>query len=86
VVTTAGMVFGITMFALVGSSVLSIAQIGFTVGAGLLVDTLIVRTYVVPSLMALLGRWFWWPVRQSTLSEVRQGWGATRRAMSDDER
>lgn len=73
VVTTAGLVFGITMFALVGSSVLSVAQIGFTVGAGLLVDTLIVRTFVVPSLVALLGRWFWWPSRPSSLSDVTRG-------------
>jgi RND superfamily putative drug exporter len=61
VVTTAGIVFGITMFALAGSSVLSIAQIGTTMGMGLLLDTLIVRTFVLPSLVALLGRWFWWP-------------------------
>lgn len=61
VVTTAGIVFGITMFALAGSSVLSIAQIGVTIGVGLLLDTLIVRTFVLPSLVALLGRWFWWP-------------------------
>lgn len=63
VVTTAGIVFGITMFALAGSTVLSIAQIGLTVCVGLLLDTLIVRTFVMPSLMALLGRWFWWPGR-----------------------
>jgi RND superfamily putative drug exporter len=68
VVTTAGIVFGITMLALLGSSVLSIAQIGFTVGAGLLLDTLIVRTFVVPSLVALLGRWFWWPGRPTAAS------------------
>ncbi|KUH93822.1 RND family transporter [Mycobacterium sp. IS-3022] len=61
VVTTAGIVFGITMFALAGSSVLSIAQIGITIGVGLLLDTLVVRTFVLPSLVALLGRWFWWP-------------------------
>ncbi|BBY43715.1 MMPL/RND family transporter [Mycolicibacterium celeriflavum] len=61
VVTAAGIVFGITMFALAGSSVLSIAQIGVTIGVGLLLDTLIVRTFVLPSLVALLGRWFWWP-------------------------
>jgi RND superfamily putative drug exporter len=61
VVTTAGIVFGITMFALAGSSVLSIAQIGVTIGVGLMLDTLIVRTFVLPSLVALLGRWFWWP-------------------------
>ncbi|HEY1839958.1 MAG TPA: RND family transporter, partial [Mycobacterium sp.] len=61
VVTTAGIVFGITMFALVGSTVLSIEQVGLTVGIGLLLDTLLVRTFLMPSLVALLGRWFWWP-------------------------
>lgn len=49
------------MFALAGSSVFSIAQIGVTIGVGLILDTLIVRTFVLPSLVALLGRWFWWP-------------------------
>ncbi len=61
VVTTAGIVFGITMLALLSSSVLSIAQIGTTVAVGLLIDTLVVRAFVVPSIVALLGRWFWWP-------------------------
>jgi putative drug exporter of the RND superfamily len=61
VVTTAGLVFGLTMMALVGSSVLSIAQIGTTIAVGLLLDTLVVRALVVPSIVALLGRWFWWP-------------------------
>ncbi|HXS84219.1 MAG TPA: MMPL family transporter, partial [Mycobacterium sp.] len=61
VVTTAGVVFGMTMFALAGSTVLSIEQVGLTVGIGLLLDTLIVRTFLMPSLVALLGRWFWWP-------------------------
>lgn len=71
VVTTAGIVFGITMFALAGSNVLSIAQIGTTIGVGLLLDTLIVRTFVLPSLIALLGRWFWWPTRiEATSSAV----------------
>lgn len=63
VVTTAGVIFGITMLALLGSSVLSIAQIGLTVGVGLLIDTMIVRTFVLPTVMVLLGRWFWWPRR-----------------------
>ena len=66
VVTTAGIVFGITMFALAGSSVLSVAQIGVTIGVGLLLDTLVVRTFVLPSIVALLGRWFWWPTRIPT--------------------
>jgi RND superfamily putative drug exporter len=60
VVTTAGIVFGLTMLALLGSSVLSVAQIGTTIAVGLLMDTLVVRALVVPSIVALLGRWFWW--------------------------
>ena len=61
VVTTAGIVFGLTMLALLTSSVLSIAQIGTTIAVGLLLDTLIVRAFIVPAIVALLGRWFWWP-------------------------
>lgn len=61
VVTVAGIVFGLTMLALLSSSVLSIAQIGSTIAIGLLLDTLVVRAFIVPSIVALLGRWFWWP-------------------------
>ncbi len=61
VVTTAGLVFGLTMLALLASSVLSIAQIGTTIAVGLLMDTLVIRAFVVPSIVTLLGRWFWWP-------------------------
>jgi RND superfamily putative drug exporter len=28
-----------------------------------LFDTLIVRAFMTPSIAALLGRWFWWPLR-----------------------
>lgn len=61
VVTTAGLVFGITMFALTTSSVCNVAQIGTTIGVGMMLDTLVVRSFILPSLVALLGRWFWWP-------------------------
>lgn len=61
IVTTAGIIFGTTMFALMASTVTSITQLGSTVGVGLLLDTMIVRSFLLPSLIALLGRWFWWP-------------------------
>jgi putative drug exporter of the RND superfamily len=35
--------------------------VGTTIGLGLLFDTLIVRSFMTPSIAALLGRWFWWP-------------------------
>lgn len=62
VVTAAGIVFGVTMFALLRSSIMSVAQVGTTVGLGLIIDTLIVRTMVMPAIAGILGKWFWWPL------------------------
>jgi len=61
VVTTAGLVFAFTMGSMVVSDLLSLSQVGTTIGIGLLFDTLIVRTFMTPTVAALLGRWFWWP-------------------------
>ncbi|WP_322857275.1 RND family transporter [Mycobacterium shigaense] len=61
-VTAAGIVFGLTMFALLRSEILSVAQVGTTVGLGLIIDTLVVRTLVIPAIAGILGEWFWWPL------------------------
>ena len=61
VVTAAGLVFAFTMASMVVSDLRVIGQIGTTIGLGLLFDTLIVRSFMIPSIAALLGRWFWWP-------------------------
>ena len=63
VVTNAGLVFAFTMMSMVVSHLVTIGQIGTTIGLGLLFDTLIVRAFMTPSIAALLGRWFWWPQR-----------------------
>ncbi|MER5388144.1 RND family transporter [Saccharopolyspora sp. NPDC002686] len=63
VITTAGIIFAVSMFALISGSVDTLAQIGFTIGVGLLLDTFVVRTLVVPAAATLLGRWNWWPSR-----------------------
>jgi putative drug exporter of the RND superfamily len=61
VVTNAGLVFAFTMMSMVVSDLRIIAQVGTTIGFGLLFDTVIVRSFMTPSIAALLGRWFWWP-------------------------
>ena len=66
VVTAAGMVFAFTMASFVFSDLRIIGQVGTTIGLGLLFDTLIVRSFMTPSIAALLGRWFWWPQRVQT--------------------
>ncbi|ORA84426.1 RND family transporter [Mycobacterium malmoense] len=63
VVTNAGLVFAFTMASMIVSDVRIIGQVGTTIGLGLLFDTLIVRAFMTPSIAALLGRWFWWPMR-----------------------
>lgn len=61
VVTAAGLVFAFTMMAMAVSEMTVVAQIGTTIGLGLLFDTLVIRAFMTPSIAALLGRWFWWP-------------------------
>ncbi|BBY29048.1 RND family transporter [Mycolicibacterium sediminis] len=61
VVTSAGLVFAFTMMSMAVSSLTVIGQVGTTIGLGLLFDTLVVRSLMMPSIAALLGKWFWWP-------------------------
>lgn len=61
VVTTAGIVFATTMMAMLSSDLLSVGQLGSIIGLGLLLDTLIVRSFITPAIARLLGPLFWWP-------------------------
>jgi RND superfamily putative drug exporter len=77
VVTNAGLVFAFTMMSMAVSELRIIGQIGSTIGLGLLFDTLIVRSFMTPSIAALLGRWFWWPqaVRRRPASHLLRPYG-----------
>ncbi|OBK72990.1 RND family transporter [Mycobacterium sp. 1274761.0] len=66
VVTAAGLVFALTMCSMVVSDLRVIGQMGTTIGLGLLFDTLVVRSFMTPSIATLLGRWFWWPMNVRT--------------------
>ncbi|WP_433062008.1 MMPL family transporter [Dactylosporangium sp. CS-033363] len=61
VITSAGILLA-AVFAVLGVlPVIVLTQIGVIVGIGVVLDTLIVRTIVVPALALLLGDRFWWP-------------------------
>jgi RND superfamily putative drug exporter len=64
-ITTAGVILGGTfaVLAIAGGSAGGgqIQQIGYGVAAGVLMDTFLLRSLLVPSLVVLLGRWNWWP-------------------------
>ncbi|MFV8174539.1 RND family transporter [Mycolicibacterium peregrinum] len=77
VVTAAGLVFAFTMMSMVVSEMIVVAQVGSTIGLGLLFDTLVIRSFMTPSIAALMGRWFWWP----QLVRQRPARGVVARAM-----
>ena len=65
------------MASMVVSDLRIIGQVGTTIGLGLLFDTLVVRSFMTPSIAALLGRWFWWPqiVRPRPASQMLRPYG-----------
>lgn len=61
VITSAGIVLAATFAALFVIPILFLAQIAFIVAFGVLLDTLIVRSLLVPALTMEIGRLMWWP-------------------------
>jgi uncharacterized membrane protein YdfJ with MMPL/SSD domain len=59
-ITAAALLFCVATGALVSSSILSIKELGFGAAIAVAIDASIVRALLVPSLMALLGKWNWW--------------------------
>jgi putative drug exporter of the RND superfamily len=85
VVTAAGMVFAFTMGSMLVSDLRIAGQIGSTIMLGLLFDTLVVRSFMTPSIAALLGRWFWWPRRVHTHAAPPAAVGTPSRAPAADD-
>ncbi|QLL09625.1 RND family transporter [Mycobacterium vicinigordonae] len=61
VITSAGLIFAASMFGLLTASISTMAEAGFIIGVGILIDTFLVRTITVPAIAALLGQKNWWP-------------------------
>jgi RND superfamily putative drug exporter len=65
-VTSAGLVLAgsfivLTLAAGSGSGASQVRDIGLGLALGILMDTFLVRTLLVPSTVVLLGKWNWWP-------------------------
>jgi RND superfamily putative drug exporter len=83
-VTSAGLVLAGTfsVFALVGgkgSGGSEIRDVGVGLALGILMDTFIVRTILVPCTVVLLGRWNWWPSKLSRVGPELRGEEGTAR-------
>jgi RND superfamily putative drug exporter len=66
VITSAGILLASVFAALGVLPLVVLAQLGIVIFVGVLLDTLVVRTVLVPALALLLGDRFWWPRRVGT--------------------
>ena len=64
-VTSAGLILAGTFGVLTVTGDTQVQEIGLGLAAGILLDTFLVRTLLVPSVVVLLGRWNWWPSKLS---------------------
>ncbi|MGH2725142.1 MAG: MMPL family transporter [Actinomycetota bacterium] len=67
VITSAGLILAGTFAALLAAPIEGMVQMGFAASVGLLVDTFIVRSLLVPSIAVLVGSANWWPSARANL-------------------
>ncbi len=61
IITSAGLIMAGTFAALMAGSIVGLVQIGFSITVGVLIDTFVIRTTIVPAIASLLDKWNWWP-------------------------
>ena len=69
VITSAGIVLAATFTVLGILPLVFLAELGFAVAFGVLLDTLIVRSILVPALVHVIGKKIWWPSQLSKAAE-----------------
>ena len=69
VITSAGILLAAVFTVLGVLPLITLTQIGIIVGFGVLLDTLLVRSLLVPALVSMLDRRFWWPGMLSRVSD-----------------
>ncbi|MEU6675931.1 MMPL family transporter [Streptomyces sp. NPDC046925] len=61
VIASAGLVLAATFAVLTNMPLVQLVELGFVIAVGVLLDTFLVRTYLVTSASVALGRKVWWP-------------------------
>ncbi|MGW2747909.1 MMPL family transporter [Streptomyces sp. NPDC001450] len=70
VIASAGLVLAATFAVLTNMGLVQLVELGFVIAVGVLLDTFLVRTYLVTSASVALGRAVWWPGRLSRAPEA----------------
>jgi RND superfamily putative drug exporter len=78
VITAAGIVLAGTFAALTQIPEVSIAEVGTAVALGVLLDTLVVRTVLVPASLLTIGEHVWWPLGAGGVRGRWRSYGSVR--------
>lgn len=60
IITALAIIMGSAFSAMMISSTMMLKEIGFALAFAIMLDAMVVRTYIVPAMMTLLGKWAWW--------------------------
>ena len=60
IITALAIIMGAAFSMMMISSTMMLKQIGFALSFAILLDAMVVRTYIVPAMMTVLGKWGWW--------------------------
>lgn len=82
IITAAALLFCIAIGAFATSQIVFIKQVGIGTAFAVLVDATVVRAFLVPSLMRLLGDWNWWSPRPLRWLQERIGLGENDKSLS----
>jgi RND superfamily putative drug exporter len=70
-VTSAALILFLAFLALSSTSEIAVKMLATGLGAGILLDAVVIRSLLVPSLIGVLGRWNWWlPARAARILRV----------------
>jgi uncharacterized membrane protein YdfJ with MMPL/SSD domain len=72
IVTAAALLFCVAVGSFATSGIIIVKEVGVGIALAVLIDASIVRVFLVPSLMAILGRWNWWPAGRRRGGEQRR--------------
>jgi len=82
IVTAAALLFAVAMFAFATSKIIFIKENGVGTALAVLIDASIIRALLVPSLMALLGKWNWWA--PAPLRRLHDRFGVRETALAEE--
>lgn len=82
VITSAGIVLAAVFCVLGVLPLIVLTQLGIIVGLGILLDTFVVRTLVIPALFALIGERIWWPADLTRIKSLERQVDSRRRERS----